>query len=98
MAEAEETMMKSKGQKIEKLPRKSIPETENEPRRGRGRPPLPPGESRPVVLTVRMSMDEADHIRRIAAARGEKLSDFLRSTVLARIVTESRDYPRKPRR
>ena len=50
-----------------------------------GRPPLPKGNAKAVMLRVRITPDERTAIEKLAKAKGQTASEWIRSTLNAAI-------------
>jgi hypothetical protein len=53
-----------------------------------GRPPLPKGNAKAVMLRVRVTVDERNAIELAAKARNQKAAEWIRSTLNAAIEQE----------
>jgi Protein of unknown function (DUF1778) len=59
-----------------------MPNQKPKPRKS-GRPPLPKGNAKVVMLRVRVTPDELRTIEAAAKAKGQTMSEFIRSKLLA---------------
>jgi uncharacterized protein (DUF1778 family) len=59
-----------------------------EPKRGRGRPKMAPGEAKTFIFSIRVSVDERSLIEKTAEAEGMSSSDWAREVLLT--ATEER--------